>query len=85
MIREHSLPVIAFRWISEGLYRSWVMQLSSYAVVLTLPINSKRQLLRPLLGLSKSGLICGMVLILNIEDGYRPKCLDIFFHTFFFA
>ena len=45
---------------------------------------SKNPLLRPLLELSKNGLICGMVLVLNIEYGKCPKISNTLFHTFFF-
>ena len=39
---------------------------------------------RPLLGLSKSGLISGVVLILNIECSKRPKISSFFCLTFAF-
>ena len=41
--------------------------------------------LRPLLGLSKSGLIGGMVLILNIEYGQFPDIMDTLYHTVLLA
>ena len=45
-------------------------------------INSKIPLLRPLLGLFKSGLISGVVLILNIDYGKCPKISNTLFQTF---
>ena len=43
---------------------------------------SRVPLLRPLFGLSKSGLIRVMVLILNIEYSKCPKISNALFHTF---
>ena len=43
---------------------------------------SKLLLLRPLLGLSKSGIICGVVLMLNIEYSKCPKISNTLFHIF---
>ena len=44
---------------------------------------SKFLLLRPLLGLSKSGLISGMVLILIEEESKCPQIWNTLFHALF--
>ena len=51
--------------------------------IYTHTVYSKIPLLRPLLGMSESGLISGMVLILNIEYGKCSKISNTLFHTFF--
>ena len=56
----------------------WIYNVCQCPFYATLGING----LEPLLGLSKSGLISGVVLILNIEYSKCPEISNTLFHTF---